>query len=444
MNTAKRIIYTVSQLNQASRLALENQFPSVWVEGEVSNLAQPASGHIYFTLKDAQAQIRCVMFRSQVNMLSHPIAAGNQVLVRAKVSLYQTRGDFQLIVDYCEPAGEGALRRAYEILKQKLDKEGLFDPAHKQAIPELPQTIGVITSPTGAVIRDILTTLKRRFPAIAVIIYPCEVQGKQAASAIIRSLEIASQRQECEVLILARGGGSLEDLWPFNEEALARALFASKIPVVSGIGHEVDTTIADFVADQRAATPTAAAELTSPDQQDYLQNYVARQVQITKAMLTHLKNCRRELKHLLPRLQHPRTYLRETAQTLDYYHQQLVRACKHFMQTKRNQAGMVTTKIYQHNPRRQISTQQQTLHWLQQSLAKAMHNYLHLMSQQIRYKATALETMSPLATLARGYAIVTNEKNELIRTGNQLQKDEIIQVRLHKGQVACKVESIKS
>ena len=426
MTNSKRIVYTVSQLSQVCRLTLENQFPQIWLEAEVSNLAQPASGHLYFTLKDAHAQIRCAMFRSQAATLSHPIEDGSQILVRAKVSLYQARGDFQLIVDYCEPAGEGALRRAYEILKQKLEKAGLFAATHKQAIPTLPHSIGVITSPTGAVIHDILTTLKRRFPAIAVIIYPSEVQGMKAADSIIHALQIANQRDECDVLILARGGGSLEDLWPFNEEALAHAIFASKLPIVSGIGHEVDTTIADFVADQRAATPTAAAQLCSPDQQDYARQFAHRQQQIIHTMLARLQNLRRELEHLLPRLQHPSTYLRETAQTLDYYSHQLTQAYRHFMQGKSNQINMLAAKIKQHDPRQQIRVKQQILHGSGQSLTKAMRTYLYTISQQIAHKTATLDAMSPLATLARGYAIVTNTKDVLIHATNQLQQGEKI------------------
>ena len=259
-----RDIYSVSRLNREARAVLEGGFPLLWVEGELSNLAQPASGHIYFSLKDPAAQVRCAMFRSKRLLLGFKPANHQQVLVRARVGLYEGRGDFQLIVEHMEPAGEGALRLAFERLKQKLAAEGLFDAATKQPLPAMPRQVGLITSPTGAAVRDLLTVLERRFPALPVLIYPAQVQGQSAAAELVAALDLANERAECDILILARGGGSLEDLQAFNDEALARAVHRSAIPVVTGIGHEIDLSIADLVADQRGATPSAAAELVAP------------------------------------------------------------------------------------------------------------------------------------------------------------------------------------
>lgn len=248
--------YTVSQLNREARTLLEASYPSVWVEGEVSNLVRPASGHQYFTLKDTQAQVRCALFKGRARSQRTQLRDGLLVKIRARVSLYEGRGEFQLIVDQVEDAGEGALQQAFNVLVKKLKQEGLFEQEHKQALPALPRRVGVITSPTGAVIHDIITTLGRRFPAMPVRLYPVAVQGNEAAPQIIAALRAASQRRDCDVLIIGRGGGSLEDLWPFNEEAVARALFECPIPVVSAVGHETDVTITDFIADVRAATST--------------------------------------------------------------------------------------------------------------------------------------------------------------------------------------------
>ncbi|MCU7921893.1 MAG: exodeoxyribonuclease VII large subunit, partial [Candidatus Thiodiazotropha sp. (ex Dulcina madagascariensis)] len=271
LQASQREIYSVSRLVRETRAILEGSFPLIWVSGELSNLAQPASGHIYFSLKDEAAQVRCAMFRMKRQLLRFRPENGQQVTIRARVSLYEARGEFQLIVEQMEPAGEGALRLAFEQLKHKLATEGLFDSETKKPLPSPPNQLGIITSPTGAAVRDLLTVLRRRFPALPVIIYPVQVQGEDAPRQIIRMLQLANQRQECDLLILSRGGGSLEDLQAFNDEGLARAIHASQIPLVTGIGHEIDFTIADFVADRRAPTPSAAAELVSPDQQEWYQ-----------------------------------------------------------------------------------------------------------------------------------------------------------------------------
>ena len=267
----ERDIFSVSRLVRETRSVLESSFPLLWIEGEISNFSRPASGHMYFSLKDEAAQVRCAMFRGKNIHLRFKPENGMHVLVRVRPTLYETRGDFQLLIEHMEEAGLGALQRAFEELKTRLGKEGLFDTRSKQSIPVLPKQIGVITSPTGAAIRDILSVLKRRFPAIPVLIYPTAVQGENAATEIASMIKLADQRKECDVLVLARGGGSIEDLWAFNEEVVARAIHACETPLIAAIGHEVDFTIADFVADQRAPTPSAAAELITPDQHDFRQ-----------------------------------------------------------------------------------------------------------------------------------------------------------------------------
>ena len=304
-----RDVYTVSRLNLDARALLEDAFSTVWIEGEISNLARPRSGHIYFTLKDEHCQVRCAMFRMHNRSLSFTPEDGMQVLAHARVSLYPERGEFQLIVQYMEEAGAGALRRAFDALKSRLGAEGLFDTEHKRPLPVLPRCVGVVTSPTGAAVRDVLSVLGRRFPAVPVVIHPVPVQGAGAAEAIARMIDIACERAECDVLILARGGGSLEDLWAFNEEAVARAMYRASMPVVTGVGHEVDFTIADLVADLRAPTPSAAAESVVPDANEWAARYRGFEDRLVAAMRRGLAARSGEVRMLSKRLVHPRRRL---------------------------------------------------------------------------------------------------------------------------------------
>ncbi|MFT4812652.1 MAG: exodeoxyribonuclease VII large subunit, partial [Marinoscillum sp.] len=310
-------VFTVSQLNQRAKQLLEITFSSVKVEGEISNLSRPSSGHWYFTLKDKGAQVRCAMFRSRTAQVKFQPKEGDQIVVRGKVSLYENRGDYQLIVDAMKPSGEGQLQQAFIQLKQKLGAEGLFATESKQALPSQIKRIAVITSPTGAAIHDILTVLKRRFPAIEVDIYPVQVQGKDAAQQIIWSINQANADARADVIIAGRGGGSIEDLWCFNDENLARTIFHSRLPIVSAVGHEVDFTIADFVADVRAPTPSAAAEMLSPDQQDYWQRLITLTSQLEKSIRQQLQNKQWQLQSAQRGLQHPGDKLTQYAQTLD-------------------------------------------------------------------------------------------------------------------------------
>ena len=384
-----KIIFSVSELNQASQQLLEEHFPAIWVEGEISNLAKPTSGHIYFSLKDAKAQIRCAFFRFQARTLPFELKNGLLVQVLAKVSLYPDRGDYQLIVERLEMAGDGLLKQAFDALVKKLGDEGLFGESFKKPLPFLPKAIGVISSPTGAAFRDILSVLKRRAPQIPIIIYPSKVQGLEAADELTIALKTANSHQAVDVLILARGGGSLEDLWPFNEERVARAIFASQIPIVSGVGHETDFTIADFVADKRAPTPSAAAELVAPDNstlQEQLKRFESRFVhEITK-------------------------FLQHHAQRLDW----LFRHLKH--------------------PGQIIKAEQQQLARLEQQFIQLMQQTLKEKEMILKNLLRALNTVSPLATLARGYAIVFREKdNQIIRSLTDMSPDEQLNIRLEDG-----------
>ena len=302
--TPSRDVYTVSRLNREAKVLLEGSFPPIWIEGEISNLSRPASGHVYFSLKDAQAQVRCAFFRQHRRLLGITLKDGLHILARARVSLYEGRGDYQIIIEYMEDAGEGALRRAFDALKQRLLQEGLFDVAHKKPLPRLPRRLGIITSPSGAVLHDILTTLRRRFPGIAVLVYPVPVQGEGAAEKIADAIRFAGKRGDCDALILARGGGSLEDLWAFNEEIVARAIYTCTIPIVSGVGHETDFTIADMVADARAPTPTAAAEMLSPDQQEWLAQFARFEARLLTGIQGQLRSHQQHLDWLGARPRH--------------------------------------------------------------------------------------------------------------------------------------------
>ena len=396
----ERNVYSVSRLNREAKALLEDRFPLLWVEGELSNLSRPASGHLYFSLKDAHAQVRCALFRGNQRALSAPPKDGMQVLVRARVSLYEGRGDYQLIVESLEEAGEGALRRAFDLLKTRLAQEGLFDSAHKKPLPRLPRRIGIITSPSGAVLHDILTTLKRRFPAIPVLLHPVPVQGDGAAEKIAAMLKLAGQRRDCDVLILARGGGSLEDLWTFNEEIVARAIHACPIPVVCGVGHETDFTIADFVADARAATPTAAAEMLSPNQSDWLAT---------------LGDMERRLRRQL------RDRLLSVSQQLDTLNARLLR----------------------HNPQAFLREQGLRNRHLRAQLANAMQRLLERGQERLARATQALDTLSPLATLARGYAILEQLPNgAVVRAASALRPGDAVRARLARGVLDCRVEKV--
>jgi exodeoxyribonuclease VII large subunit len=437
----RREIYSVSRLNREARALLEGNFPLLWLEGEISNLTRPRSGHLYFTLKDEFAQVRCAMFRMRATNLAFSPRDGSLVQARVRVSLYEPRGDYQLVVDHMEEAGDGALRRAFDELKQRLQLEGLFEEGRKRPLPTLPRTIGVVTSPSGAAIRDILTVLRRRFPAIRVVLYPVAVQGEGAGREIAEAIRLAGQRAECEVLIVGRGGGSLEDLWAFNEEVVARAIHDSPIPVVSAVGHEIDFSIADFVADMRAATPSAAAELLSPDA-DQLQIKVrALQQRMQQAVRREQLQQRRQLEGVSKRLRHPGQRLQQIAQRLDELEWRLGHAWRN--QLRHHQAHLATlhSRLQRHAPQAQLQRLQARKQSLQARLQHAMQERLTLGHTRLGLQARTLEAVSPLATLHRGYAIITREADGiLIEQNKQVEPGARIRARLATGELLCRVE----
>lgn len=440
--TAQREIFSVSGLSSTARELLEDNFPLIWVEGEISNLAQPASGHIYFSLKDPKAQLRCAMFRMRCRLLDFTPENGQQVLVRAKVSLYEARGDFQLIIEHMEEAGDGALLREYEAMKRRLRNEGLFEAAHKQPIPELPQQIGVLTSSTGAAIRDILSVLKRRFPAIPVLIYPVPVQGNGAAEKISQAIELANIRCECDVLLLSRGGGSLEDLWAFNEEVLAHAIFESRIPIVCAVGHEVDFTIADFVADVRAPTPSAAAELLSPDREEWLTRLNSLQRRLFGSIQNRLRQTSQRLDWLSRRLQSPGQRLVQARDRVNELQQRQNTALQYSMQRREDRLIALRARLMRHSPALRIAVLQERHSNLQSRLHKAIHERLLNNRQKLTTLTHTLDAISPLATLGRGYALAQRSANgELLRDASKVNVGEQIETRLAKGKLLCRVEA---
>ncbi|WP_440995752.1 exodeoxyribonuclease VII large subunit [Arhodomonas sp. SL1] len=440
---AGRDVYTVSRLNQEVKLLLESGFPLLWVEGEVSNLAQPRSGHIYFSLKDGDAQVRCAMFRNRNIRLRFRPADGTQVLARVRVSLYPARGEFQLIVEHMEPAGDGALRRAFEQLKARLEREGLFDEAHKQPLPERIRRLGVVTSPTGAAIRDVLQVLRRRFPAIHVIVYPVAVQGEGAAEAIAARLAEVGRRNEVDALLVTRGGGSLEDLWAFNEEVLARAIHACPLPVVSAVGHEVDITISDLVADRRAPTPSAAAELLSPDGEALRQATSECARRLADAVHRHHRHHARALETLRHRLmlQHPGRRLQERAQRLDELDGRLQAALRRRLGERRSRLDQLRLRLSQQDPRRRIPERRRRGDELRERLHNAAHQVVQRRRLALQHQLHALQAVSPLATLERGYAIVTTaDGHRPLRDVTQIAPGEAVINRLARGELVCRVE----
>jgi exodeoxyribonuclease VII large subunit len=440
-NRAYRDIYTISRLNREVKALLEAGFPSIWVEGEISNLAQPPSGHFYFSLKDAQAQVRCALFRTQVRRRSASPKNGQQVLIRARVSLYEGRGDYQLIVEHLEEAGEGALRLAFEVLKKRLTAEGLFDAAHKQSLPRFPKRIGVITSPSGAVLHDIVRTLRRRFPAIAVLLYPVAVQGEGAADEISRAIELAGIRRDCDAMILARGGGSLEDLWAFNEESVARALHACPIPTVCGVGHETDFTIADWVADVRAPTPTAAAELLSPDRHAWLTECRNRESRLIKQIHDRFRTLSQHLDWLNARIVHPHQRLHMLTWRIRSIDQRLFHIQSSRIQHSLSEFRTFALRLSQYSPLPRLRTM--ALH--SQHLIERLHhiaaNRLDATRRQINILKQSLQTLSPEATLARGYAIVQQSTTgNVLRDSTSVKSGERIRARLARGALDCVVE----
>jgi exodeoxyribonuclease VII large subunit len=437
-----RDVYTVSRLNRTARDAIEQGLGSVWVEGELSNVARPSSGHLYWTLKDSRAQVRCAMFRQANRRLGFAPEDGQQVLLRGRVSLYEARGEFQIAVDFMEEAGEGVLRRKFEALKARLKAEGLFEAAVKRTPPRLPRRIGVITSPTGAALRDVLHVLGRRFPAVPVTVYPTPVQGAGAAADIAATLELAEQRGECDVLLLVRGGGSLEDLWSFNDEALARTLFALTTPVIAGVGHEVDFTIADFVADLRAPTPSGAAELAVPDAAEWQRQFATLTRRLGRTLPTLLSQRQMRYQGLSRRLASvsPAVQLAQGGQRLDELEGRLLRAQESALRTVGWQVQRLGHALAAAAPRNRVALLGGRLQQVRAELDRQMSLLLEQRRTRLRLAARALEGLSPLATLARGYAIVTRSADQgLVSDADQVTAEDLIDVRLARGGLKARV-----
>lgn len=439
---ATRDVYTVSRLNKEVRLLLESGLPVLWLEGELSNFAAPASGHWYFSLKDAQAQVRCAMWRQRNSLLRFRPREGMHVLARARVGLYEPRGEYQIIVEHLEEAGEGALKREFEKLKIRLAAEGLFAAERKRPLPAVPRRIGVVTSPTGAAIHDILRVLRARFPAAAVLIYPTAVQGAAAVPEIVRAIEAASRRQECDVVIVARGGGSLEDLWCFNDERVARAIAVCRVPTISGVGHEVDVTIADFVADIRAPTPSAAALAAVPDKAAWLEMLGQLQVRFAASMGRVVRGQMVALGGLSQRLQvsHPGARLAQHAQRLDDLDMRLRSALRGNLLHQRQRLENLGTRMWRENPRHRLEVLCARAAALRQRMVTALAGSLSALERRLALSARTLDAVSPLATIGRGFAVVTRaDTGELVRDASQAPAGTEIEARLSKGRLRATV-----
>ncbi|ENC9771113.1 TPA: exodeoxyribonuclease VII large subunit [Citrobacter koseri] len=437
-------IFTVSRLNQTVRLLLEQEMGQVWISGEISNFTQPASGHWYFTLKDDTAQVRCAMFRNSNRRVTFRPQHGQQVLVRANITLYEPRGDYQIIVESMQPAGEGLLQQKYELLKAKLQAEGLFDQQYKQPLPSPAHCVGVITSKTGAALHDILHVLKRRDPSLPVIIYPTAVQGDDAPGQIVRAIERANARNECDVLIVGRGGGSLEDLWSFNDERVARAIFASRIPVVSAVGHETDVTITDFVADLRAPTPSAAAEIVSRNQQELLRQIQSAQQRLGMAMDYYLANRNRRFTQLFHRLQqqHPQLRLARQQTMLERLRQRMNFALDNQLKRAASRQQRVLQRLNQQNPQPRIYRAQTRIQQLEYRLAENVRARLSATRERFGNAVTHLEAVSPLSTLARGYSVTTATDGKVLKQTRQVKAGDVLTTRLSDGWVESEVKGV--
>ncbi|MFZ9708562.1 MAG: exodeoxyribonuclease VII large subunit [Steroidobacteraceae bacterium] len=442
---AERDVYSVGRLNREARQLLEYGLPALWIEGEISNFTCASSGHWYFSLKDREAQVRCAMFRGRNALLRFTPANGQLVLGRARVSLYEARGEFQLLIEHLEESGVGALRREYERLKASLEAEGLFAPSLKRALPKAPSRIGVVTSPTGAALRDILNILRRRFPAAGVVIYPSAVQGKEAVPQLLAALEQANARAEIDVLIVARGGGSIEDLWAFNDERIARAIRAMPMPVVTGIGHEIDFTIADFAADLRAPTPSGAAELVVPDGASWRSQFARLEARFIASASRALRSDRDYLAGLTRRLAltHPGQRLRQGEQRLDELTQRLASALSLQLGTAQARSHGVAARLARCSPAQAVLQRLSEQRLLERRLRESMQGALLGNRQRLALATRTLQTVSPLATLERGYAIVTRaEDGRLLRRANEVRSGDLIETRLGQGRVRARVTDI--
>jgi exodeoxyribonuclease VII large subunit len=436
---------SVSQLNRRVKTLIEQGMARLWVEGEISNLSRPGSGHIYLSLKDDTAQVSAAWFRQRQRGPAIGFKNGDRVLAYGRVSIYEARGNYQLIIEQMEPAGEGVLKRRFDALKLKLAGEGLFDEDRKQALPELPQRIGIITSPTGAAIRDILSILGRRFPAVPVVIYPAAVQGDGAPAELIAALATAVQRAECDVLIMGRGGGSLEDLWAFNDEQLARAISDCPLPIVSAVGHEVDFTIADFVADVRAPTPSGAAEIIVPNQSDWLRQISTFATRIARVGRRALDDRAQELDWLGRRLvaSSPAATLQRQRDSLREHSGRLNSAMRQQLLEQKNTLQETRSELMNLSPALSVQRSISRLQQLRQRLATSTRNTVSDTSHKLALLGRALNSVSPLATLDRGYAIVKQEDSgEVLTNAADVKPGKDIRAQLSRGEIVATVKKV--
>ena len=442
---AAQHILQVSELTRKVRFILESELNTVWLTGEISNFVAASSGHWYLSLKDSKSQVRCAMFKGnnrKARLSTNSVPRnGQQVLVRAKVSLYEPRGDFQLILEHMEDAGEGLLRQQYEHLKNKLNALGVFSQDHKKNIPLHISTVGIVTSPTGAAVKDILTVLKRRSPNIEVVIYPALVQGEYASNDICHAIQQANIRRECDVLIVGRGGGSLEDLWSFNEESVVHAIFDSVSPIISAVGHEIDTTLSDYVADLRAATPSAAAELVSSDNSELLERIAILKLRLTNAITrsnTQQKQQQNHLQHRLAQV-HPQQQLLVHQQKSDELSLRLTLAIKRSMLQAQQQPKQLQQRLNQLSPVKKISEHQVQVKQLKQRLTYAMQNKIQHKGELFVHLIEQLQLVSPLATIARGYSVTRNTEHKVISSVAQVAVDDEINIQVTDGLITAKV-----
>jgi len=440
-NGIRRRIFTVSELNAKIKNLLEEKFPFIWIYGEISNFKVPASGHFYFTLKDQESQIQAVMFRGRQRHLKFEPADGMGVTGMGRVSVYEPRGTYQVILEYLEPSGIGALQLAFEKLKQRLAAEGLFDDQFKRPLPFMPRKISLITSPTGAVVHDLLNILQRRFPGIGVQIIPVSVQGAEAAGQIVEALRLLNERSDSDVAVLARGGGSLEDLQAFNSEAVARAIFASRIPVVSAIGHETDYTISDFTADLRAPTPSAAAELVVPEKNELKRRCTELARALGSRMSGHLRKLEAGLNELTRRLKTPERQIEDFRLRLDDLLSRMTNMIFQHLQIENRRLVFWHDRLMANNPRARLIKVKEKLEEINTNLLKALLNYLKERQAHLQALNAGLQALSPMATLERGYSITRRlPEAVVVRDCRQVQLDQQLEILLARGRLYCRLE----
>jgi exodeoxyribonuclease VII large subunit len=443
MPEIQHFIITVSELNRNVKTILESNIPLLWVRGEISNIKRYPSGHWYFSLKDAGAQVRCVMFRHKNQFIDWDPKDGTQIEALALVTLYEARGDYQLNIETLRQAGLGALFEAFEQLKNKLEKIGLFDPARKKNLPAFPRQIGIITSPATAALRDVLTTLKRRMPMLPIIIYPTPVQGKDAALCIARTIATASTRQECDILILCRGGGSIEDLWALNEEIVAQAIAACTIPIICGIGHETDFTIADFVADKRAPTPTGAAELASTSMEELLRQLKRLQHNLQRAALRRIENHMQLIDLLAHRLAHPGERINHQLAHLLHLRERFTKNWHYHIAQKHWKISELEQRLRRFlQNRADLSRSAGLIDLLSARLQQALARYYETLAAQLQHQQIRLTNLNPQSVLERGYSITFSAHGEIIRNANELRKNDIIQVKFAQGRIDAQIQNI--